>query len=50
MGSAVSEVLMDEGCRNIKFKRIALPDVNATNEYGMGIDAIADAVKELVRN
>ncbi len=28
LGSAVAEVLADEGCLNIKFKRMALPDVN----------------------
>ena len=28
LGSAVAEVLMDEGCNNVKMKRIALPDVN----------------------
>lgn len=28
LGSAVAEVLADEGCLNVKFKRIALPDVN----------------------
>ncbi|MEG2621537.1 MAG: transketolase C-terminal domain-containing protein [Clostridia bacterium] len=28
LGSAVAEVLADEGCLNIRFKRMALPDVN----------------------
>ena len=28
LGSAVAEVLMDEGCTNVKMKRMALPDVN----------------------
>jgi len=28
LGSAVAEVLADEGCLNVKFKRMALPDVN----------------------
>lgn len=28
LGSAVAEVLADEGCLNVKMKRIALPDVN----------------------
>ena len=27
LGSAVAEVLLDEGCTNVKMKRIALPDV-----------------------
>ena len=27
LGSAVAEVLADEGCLNVKFKRLALPDV-----------------------
>ena len=28
LGSAVAEVLMDEGCGGVKMKRIALPDIN----------------------
>ena len=28
LGSAVAEVLADEGCLNVKMKRMALPDVN----------------------
>jgi len=28
LGSAVAEVLADEGCMNVKMKRMALPDVN----------------------
>ena len=27
LGSAVAEVLVDEGCTNVKMKRMALPDV-----------------------
>lgn len=58
LGSAVSEVLMDEGCGNVKFKRIALQDVNVTkigsqdylrDEYGMGVNDIANAVKTTIK-
>ena len=53
LGSAVAEVLMDEGVGKVPFKRIALPDVNVSKigsqnwlreQYGMGIGDIAAAV------
>jgi transketolase len=58
LGSAVAEVLMDEGAGDIRFKRVALPDVNVTKvgsqdwlreQHGMGVSAIADAVRETLR-
>ena len=58
LGSAVAEVLMDEGCLNIKCKRLALPDVNVCKigsqewlceQYGLGVQGIAQAVRETVR-
>ena len=57
-GSAVAEVLMDEGAGNIPFKRIAMPDVNATKigcqawmreQYGLGVSDVVKAVKQIVR-
>ena len=57
LGSAVAEVLADEGCI-CKFKRMAFPDVNVSlvghqewlrKQYGMGVDDMVNAVKELVK-
>jgi len=57
-GSAVAEVLMDEGAGNVPFKRLAMPDVNATKvgcqawmreQYGLGVADVIDAVKKIVR-
>lgn len=57
-GSAVAEVLMDEGAGNVPFKRIAMPDVNATKigcqawmreQYGLGVSDIVNAVKQIVK-
>ena len=56
LGSAVAEVLADEGCI-CKFKRMALPDVNVSKvgsqgwlreQYGLGVDDIVKTVKEMV--
>ena len=58
VGSAVAEVLMDEGCGNVPFLRMALPDVNVTKigsqkwireQYGLGVSAIVSAVKTMVK-
>lgn len=56
VGSAVAEVLMDEGCGNVPFKRVALPDVNVSkvgsqiwlrDQYGLGVKDIIETVKGL---
>lgn len=58
LGGAVTEVLMDEGVGDVKFKRLALPDVNVSkigsqewlrDQYGLGIKDIANTIKELVK-
>ena len=58
MGSAVAEALMDNGAGNIRFKRMAIPDVNVSkigseewlrDQYGLGVKDIVDTVKGLVR-
>ena len=58
MGSAVAEALMDNGAGNIRFRRMALPDVNVCkigseewlrDQYGLGVKDIVDTVKGLVR-
>ncbi len=57
LGSAVAEVLMDEGCGNVPFRRLALPDLYVTkvgsqewlrNESGLGKAGVKAAVKALV--
>ena len=57
VGSAVAEVLMDEGAGDIPFKRLAMPDVNATKvgcqawmreQYGLGVKDVIAAVREIV--
>ena len=57
VGSAVAEVLMDNGAGNVPSKRIAMPDVNATKvgcqawmreQYGLGVKDIIAAVKEII--
>jgi transketolase len=57
LGSAVAEVLMDAGAGNIKFKRIALPDINVSKvggqewlhcQYGLDPDSITKQVKQLI--
>jgi transketolase len=54
LGSAVAEVLMDRGAGSVRFKRIALPDVNVCKvgshewlrtQYGLSPDAIAEAIE-----
>ena len=56
VGSAVAEVLMDEGCGNIPFRRTAFQDVNVTkvgsqiwlrDQYGLGVCDIVNAVKSI---
>ena len=58
VGSAVAEVLMDNGAGNIPFKRVAMPDVNATKvgcqawmreQYGVGVNDVINAVREIVK-
>ena len=57
LGSAVAEVLMDSGHGGIKFKRIALPDINVSkigsqdwlrDQYGMGVNDIVKEIKAMV--
>ncbi|MCK4982699.1 MAG: transketolase family protein [Victivallaceae bacterium] len=54
LGGAVAEVLMDAGVGNIKFKRMALPDVNVSkigsqewlrDQYGLGVKDIIIELK-----
>ena len=56
LGSAVAEVLADEGCLNIRFKRMALPDVNVHEVgsqqwlrelYHLGAADIAEEIRKL---
>lgn len=58
VGSAVAEVLMDKGAGNVPFKRLAMPDVNATKvgsqpwmreQYGLGVNEVIKAVKEMMK-
>ena len=58
VGSAVAEVLMDEGCGNVPFKRLAFPDVNVTkvgsqawlrDQYGLGVKDVVDSVLAIVK-
>lgn len=58
LGSAVAEVLADEGCLNIRFKRMALPDVNVhqvgsqqwlRNYYHLGVDDIAQEIRNICK-
>ena len=58
MGSAVAEALMDNGAGNIRFKRMAIPDVNVCkigseewlrDQYGLGVADIVSVVKGLVK-
>ena len=58
MGSAVAEALMDNGAGNIRFKRMAIPDVNVCkigseewlrDQYGLGVANIVSVVKGLVK-
>ncbi len=58
LGSAVAEVLMDRGAGNVRFKRIALPDVNVCQVgshewlrtyYGMSAEAIAETIETTLK-
>ena len=58
VGGAVAEVLMDEGVGDVPFKRLAMPDVNATKvgcqawmreQYGLGVNDVKNAVKSLLK-
>ncbi len=58
LGSAVAEVLMDEGCGNVPFRRMAFPDVYVTKigsqnwlrgQYGVGVKDIVSAVRKLLK-
>jgi transketolase len=58
LGSAVAEVLMDAGCGGVKFRRLALPDVNVCkvgsqewlrDYYHLGVKDMVQAVRTLVR-
>ena len=49
---------MDNGAGNIPFKRVAMPDVNATKvgsqawmreQYGVGVNDVINAVKAIVK-
>ncbi len=57
LGGAVAEVLMDEGCLNLRCGRISLPDVNVSlvgsqewlrKQYGMDAEGIKSFVKSLL--
>lgn len=57
-GSAVAEVLADNGCLNIKFKRIGFPDINISDvgtqewlraKYNMNPSAIAETIENLIK-
>ena len=56
-GGAVAEVLMDEGCLDVKCRRMALPDVNVSKvgsrewlleQYGLGVSHIEGAVRDII--
>ncbi len=58
VGSAVAEVLMDEGCGNVPFKRLAFPDVNVSkvgsqawlrDQYGLGVKDVVGSVLAIVK-
>lgn len=57
-GSAVAEVLMDEGAGGIRFRRLALPDVNVSKigsqdwlrtQYGMDVAGIVRAAEAVLQ-
>ena len=57
LGGAVAEVLADECMSHVKFKRLALPDVNVSKvgsqgwlleQYGLDAKGISDSVKRIV--
>ena len=58
VGSAVAEVLMDTGCGNVPFRRLALPDLYVTKvgsqawlqeQYGLGVAGVKEAVVSLLK-
>jgi transketolase len=58
LGSAVAEVLADEGLTPKAFKRLAFPDVNIAkiggqnwirDQYGLQANGIADSVKKILK-
>ena len=58
LGTAVAEVLADEGCLNIRFKRMALPDVNVHEVgsqqwlrelYHLGAADIAEEIRKICK-
>ena len=58
LGSAVAEVLADEGCLNVKFKRMALPDVFVhevgsqawlREQYGLDVKDIEREILEICK-
>jgi transketolase len=59
LGSAVAEVLADEGILGVKFKRIALPDVNISyvathqtllDKYGMSAHKLQNKIRGAIKN
>lgn len=57
LGSAVAEALLDNDCGAVKFRRIALPDVNVSKigsqewlreQYGMGVGNIVKTVRDAI--
>ena len=58
LGSAVAEVLADEGCLDVKFKRLALPDVFVhdvgsqqflRDKYGLSLADMENAIYDIVK-
>lgn len=58
LGSAVAEVLMDEGRGDVRFRRIALPDAYVSKvgshewlleQFGLGVNAIADGIRRTLQ-
>lgn len=56
LGSAVAEVLADEGCLDIKFKRMALPDIFVhevgsqkwlREQHGLGVSDIENEIRKI---
>jgi transketolase len=57
LGSAVAEVLADEGCLDVRFKRMALPDVFVhevgsqqwlRDQYGLGLEDVKREIRSLL--
>ena len=58
LGSAIAEVLADEGCLDVKFKRLALPDVFVhdvgsqqflRDKYGLSLDDMKNAIRDICK-